>query len=512
VTGWARRTLYNIGAIREASNDLTGAWESYKEAISIVEKIGSQTVVEELRSQIASETVNLYKRAVLVLLRKGQQVEAFNLSERTRARSLLDLVGNSDIGSFESADPKLNEEWQKELKRLGTLQRSLREENSKPTASQNPEVIRSLSDQIAAGQFLYEELLNKVKRSNPEYASFREVDTADLTAVQALLDKQTTLVSYFVGIDKVVAFVISSNSFQAVVLPVTDVELKANLTAFAYSFDNLSIQPTAVLRKLHGQLITPLERYLTTPVVGIIPHDVLHYVPFAALFDGQRYLIDKYTLFSLPSASLLRFIAQKRKPAGRDILSISMSQAEGLPILRFADPAARSVADLFGKQALTGAAATESAFRARAPESAILFVAAHGKLNIESPMFSELVMAADQDNDGMLEVHEIYGLKLKKTNLVVLSAYQTQLGNPSRRDDIVSLNRAFIYAGAPTVVASLWSVKEEQTGALMYSFLKHYREGMGKAAALQAAQREVRATSQHPYYWAAFVLTGDPSR
>lgn len=125
-------------------------------------------------------------------------------------------------------------------------------------------------------------------------------------------------------------------------------------------------------------------------------------------------------------------------------------------------------------------------------------------------MFSQIILAPDQENDGVLEVHEVYELELKKTNLVVLSACQTQLGEHSKGDDVVGLNRAFIYAGTPTVVASLWSVKEEQTGTLMYSFLKNYHDGMSKASALQAAQRELRAT--HPYYWAAFVLTGDPGR
>jgi hypothetical protein len=107
----------------------------------------------------------------------------------------------------------------------------------------------------------------------------------------------------------------------------------------------------------------------------------------------------------------------------------------------------------------------------------------------------------------------VYGLNLGQADLVVLSACQTQLGELSAGDEVVGLNRAFLY-GAPTVIASLWSVDDEATGALMGQFYTHLLAGMGKAEALQAAQNTVRTDPHHPewahpYYWAAFVLSGD---
>jgi CHAT domain-containing protein len=104
----------------------------------------------------------------------------------------------------------------------------------------------------------------------------------------------------------------------------------------------------------------------------------------------------------------------------------------------------------------------------------------------------------------------VYGLDLANADLVTLSACETQLGVLSQGDDFVGLNRAFIYAGTPSVVASLWSVNDQATALLMTAFYRHLREGRGKADALQAAQAETRTQFPHPYYWAAFVLTGDP--
>jgi CHAT domain-containing protein len=107
-------------------------------------------------------------------------------------------------------------------------------------------------------------------------------------------------------------------------------------------------------------------------------------------------------------------------------------------------------------------------------------------------------------------VQDVYGLNLASADLVVLSACETQLGARSRGDDVVGLNRAFLYAGAPSVIASLWSVNDQATAVLMAAFYRELRAGASKAVALQRAQAETRALYPHPYYWAAFVLTGDP--
>ena len=191
------------------------------------------------------------------------------------------------------------------------------------------------------------------------------------------------------------------------------------------------------------------------------------------------------------------------------MLALAQSQAEGFPLLRYANQEALTIAKLYNTQPLVGSAAMESALIARASNFNILHLAAHGELNQDSPLFSRIILAPGGDTDGSLEVHEVYGLDLAKADLVVLSACQTQLGKQSRGDDIIGLTRAFFYAGTPTVIASLWKVDDQATMDLMTSFYTHLRQGMSKAGALQAAQAETREKYPHPKYWAAFVLTGD---
>jgi CHAT domain-containing protein len=324
------------------------------------------------------------------------------------------------------------------------------------------------------------------------------------------LDEETTLVSYFVTAEKTLAFVITRESLQVVELPVQQRELEKAVTLFR-DFPSLDNTPPN-LRQLHKWLIAPIKSYLKTPYVGIIPHGALHNLPFAALTDGKRYLGDNHMLFYLPSVSALRYIRQNQKPGGGRLLALAYGEGEGLPFLRYANDEAQAVAKLYGANARIGAAATASAFRASAGDYDILHLVSHYQPNSITPLFSSLILAPGEDANGSLELHEVYGMELKKADMVVLSVCQSNSGAHSRGDDITGLSRAFLYAGAPTVISSLWNVDDRATSELMTSFYKRLQEGMSKAAALRAAQAETRAKPEytHPYYWAGFVLIGQP--
>jgi CHAT domain-containing protein len=246
----------------------------------------------------------------------------------------------------------------------------------------------------------------------------------------------------------------------------------------------------------------------------IVPDKILHYLAFQALTDGKRSLLEDYTISYSPSASVLKFALEKRKDAIDTLISFGDPKVEGLPNLRYAAQEALSVSDLYNAQAFIGDEATESELKAVAGSYSILHIAAHGEYNPVNPLFSALRLAADREADGRLEVHEVYQLNLEKTDLVVLSACETHLGQLRPGDEVIGLNRAFVYAGTPTVIASLWAVDDEATAQLMERFYIHLQNGLSKAQALRAAQKEIRDNPKwaHPYYWAAFILTGDPGK
>jgi CHAT domain-containing protein len=270
------------------------------------------------------------------------------------------------------------------------------------------------------------------------------------------------------------------------------------------------------LETLYDMLIDPIKNKLTTSHLIIIPHNILHYLPFTALTDGKNYLIDEYAITLLPSASVLPFIQAKIYETNYPPLVV------GNPTLDLfsAVNEANEIAALYNVKPLIGNQATEWAIRQQLTQSRILHLATHGKYDNENPLSSTISLASDTNsqgtlNDGQLQVREVLSLDLKQTDLVVLSACSTQIGNLTLKstvmsgDEITSLPRAFFFAGTPTVIATLWPVDDAATTTLMEQFYTHLRAGMSKADALRQAQLSIKEKYPNPHYWAAFTLSGN---
>jgi len=505
-------TLFNIGYYYENQGDNAQAIRYYQQAVDVIESIQGEIRVEELKASLWDEQVLYYKPLVSLLWDENHFEQAFAYAERARARVFLNQLGNEAIDFRGGASAELLEQEQEIRAEIEELHQQLSSLRNQPTAELDVETIAAVEAALTTRNADYVQLLTDIKLQSPEVAGLVSVDVALLADIQTLLDADTTLVEYFVTEDRTLAFIITRDRFETVTVDVSQDDLAKTISTFR-DFASLDDPHPASLKQLYTWLISPLKEKLKTPVVGVIPHDVLHYLPFGALTDGEGYLSDEFSLFTLPSASALRFIQEKRKPTINTVLALGnpITTEPGLAPLQFAQQEAETVANLYEAQPLVGDLATESALRSQAGGAGIVHLAAHGQYNPYNPLFSVIYLAEDQEEDGRLEVHEIYGLDLTQaTDLVVLSACETQVGAVSAGDEVVGLTRAFLYAGTPTVIASLWNVDDEATTLLMERFYTHLREGMGKAQALQQAQSDVRAQYPHPYYWAAFVLTGDP--
>jgi CHAT domain-containing protein len=175
--------------------------------------------------------------------------------------------------------------------------------------------------------------------------------------------------------------------------------------------------------------------------------------------------------------------------------------------LRFAEEEALAVVQKVPQsRALVRKEASESALRRFGAAFSYLHFATHGEFNADAPLESALLLAKDERADGLLTVNKLYSLRLD-ADLVTLSACETGLGKVASGDDVVGLTRGFLYAGASTVVASLWKVDDRATAALMTRFYDELRSG-DKREALRAAQLATREKFLHPFFWAAFQLTG----
>ncbi|MEJ2628599.1 MAG: CHAT domain-containing protein, partial [bacterium] len=248
----------------------------------------------------------------------------------------------------------------------------------------------------------------------------------------------------------------------------------------------------------------------------IIPHGVLHYLPFCALQDNQgEYLIEKISLSQAPSSTVLGYCMEKQKniknekqksvlafgnpDLGDEQYNLPFAEKEVLSLQRNYN----NVTYFLGKQA------TEQAVKKSVSQKDIIHFSCHATFEPESPLFSSLLLRGEKGGISRLEAREIFGLKLN-AELVMLSACKTGLAFVSEGDEIIGMTRSFIYAGTPTIISTLWSVDDLATAVAVKRFYRYLASGYSKAKALQKAQLIVKdMVNAHPAAWASFQLTGE---
>ena len=240
----------------------------------------------------------------------------------------------------------------------------------------------------------------------------------------------------------------------------------------------------------------------------IVSHGALHYLPFNALHDGKDFLIDRYSIRVMPSASAMKYLLSRKASKRGDILIFGNPDlGDSRYDLAFAEKEALDVAKTKSKsKVFLRKEATVGAFAKYARSFSYIHLATHGKFDPASPLKSALLLSPEAGSNGMLTADTLYSLELD-ADLVTLSACETGLSKIASGDDLVGLTRGFLYAGSNSIVASLWKVDDLATSQLMTRF---YREldKTNKREALQTAQLETRKTYAHPFYWASFQLTG----
>jgi CHAT domain-containing protein len=502
--------LHLIGRVYSVQNKPLIAIQYIILSQEILEERLILTKSDEVKSGTLSQNRYFYNYAILTALEASRADLAFLFSESSRTRLFLDQLGNARPNS------RNNSSLAKRLRELEGLYNAkvrvlgMETETDQTRRDQLSKEIDTLAND-------YKTALAELQRTDPEYASRISAKSLDLAGVQKLLEPNVTLVSFHVLSDKVVAFVIGHDRFKAVTLPIKESELRKQIDDARA--DQKSPVPE-MYSSLYDQLIRPLKAELTTPLVGIVAHGVLHDLPFAALHDREQnqWFGEQKQLFSLPSASSYQFIQAKRKtPVHPNVLALGIEvfNQENLAALTNAETEAKDViaSPYFaggGNKQLLGIEATKAALLENASSVNVLHLTVHAKVDRSVPRFSRLYLAG-QDS---LSVADVYDLDLKNASLVVLSACETGVGQVSASEDITSLNRAFIYAGSPSVLASLITVRDDSTSLLMSAFYQGLAKGLTKAGALQAAQSEVRNLQgfENPYFWAYFTLTGDPGR
>ena len=530
--------LHAIALAHWGLGDAQAAERYFLSAIETVEAMRDNLDVREHRAAFVQDKVGVYKNFSAFLEEQGRSAEAFHYAERSRSRSLADLLVTT-LGTAagpRSGDGLKSEENQ--VLEIAQNRRVLRgaiddpeEDVEIPKETADPVRASMLRQEYSRVDSVYQERVQRL----PDSSAIKPLllaEPLEAAETQAVLKEGEAMIVYDLrseqdgALDNLsalatsVAYVITPETITAQTLTVEEESLAEMIRLFRGQIQSVasggepgSAWETAS-RKLYRDLVAPVLAKLpaSTDHLHLVPEGVLHYLPFAALQDEKgRFLVEDFSLSVTPSASILE-ICRRRNPRGlwRTILAVADPEGE-LPGSRDEALAIASIDPSVRGHALIGEQATQAEFEEDAKWADIIHIATHGRFVSQAPWSSYLELHGD-----VLSADEIGHLKLD-AYLVTLSACETALSggftsDVPAGDEWVGLNQAFLAAGTPTVMASLWPIDDKVSSSFMISFYEKLLDAHGKSKALSQAQREalINPETSHPFYWAAFTVIGDP--
>lgn len=494
-------------------------------SVDEIERLRGAVAQDAMRSSFLRDKTAAYEDLLQLYLVQDSEDDArraFAVAERAKSRALVDLLtGFAGKERAGAEDPELEE-------RVRTLQADLNAIYGELLGGASEDGKRSMAlPNLHARAVELEQEISRLRLQITATDSPRDLFVPSVLPdnVQDRIGDDTTLLAYHVVGDEILAFVSVEGRIRVVrglgtvsetnrLLHKLDVQLERFRAGREFAERHMAKMERStrqILAALYDELAAPLEPLLgemTSRVpdgsnspsqLAIVPHGPLHRIPFHALFDGERYLIERFEISSAPSATVYA-LCQERLSRDRDGAAVFGLEDPSIPS---AAAEAHAVAEyLPGAEVRVGKDATIEALRYAASGSGTLHLACHGLFRSDNPMFSALKL-----HDGWLMAADAMSMDLSGA-LVTLSACESGRGEVIGGDEVLGLTRAFLGAGAATLVVSLWLVQDETTAELMGEYYKRLRDGARPAEALRTAQLELKERYAHPYYWAPFVLIG----
>ena len=512
----AQKCNTSIGALAARLGDVQAAEQYLKRSIDLIEDIRLQLPSDELRAAFVADKMTPYAELVRLCLAgdvNARAAEALGYVERARSRALLEMMSGSTefrTRARDSFEAKLLDRLEELREELNWLYNQM----TYRTPEEGPRSAVAVAGVQRASRE-HETEIEEISRQLHQRGrgEFVRVEPIDVDHLQRNLGEDSTLVEYFEIEGELLAFVVTNESVKVVPNLTSEVRVSESIDRLWFQInslrfgaervrghlDQLLLRTQRHLKDLYEMLFAPVDDLLDGRRAIIVPHRRLHYVPFQALHDGYEYLIEKREISYSPSASvLLHCLATPRRPLNSALL-LGVPDSEAPRV----EDEVLALAPLFpDSSALLGSDATLSALKQHSPRADIVHLACHGRFRSDNPLFSSL-----QLGDGWMTVRDAYKLDLN-CELVTLSACETGMSAVAPGDEIIGLARGFLSAGAPSLLATLWTVDDEAAARLMSTFYGRVLEGYSLSSALRFAQLRLLEEEPHPYFWSPFMLMG----
>jgi CHAT domain-containing protein/Tfp pilus assembly protein PilF len=551
--------LQRIGRRAVKQNDLTRAATYFGRAVDAYEsqaaRLGGS---DEARTLFAGQGREYYGAYVDALMALDRPTQAFEVLERSRARSLLAMLAQRDLVLDGDLSPDLRQALQDLGEQYDQAQAALADASAGDVATRD-RLRTTLRDlQESRGR-----IIERVRAASPRLGALRYPTPLTLDQVRSTLEPGTVMLSYEIGVEASRVFVVRRSATgrqpDLVVHPIAigEADLRERAAAFRRLIERDAGSTTGAAavfveqaRALYDLLVAPVERDVAgADRVLIVPDGPLHVLPFSALARPTgnaaprpwQYFAEWKPLHTTLSATV--YAELRRGPVAGSQRSTLVAfgdplypeaaatdtgtanpdlramRQRGVSLTRL--PATRSevqaLARAFGSRASVylGSEATEEQAKSVAG-TRYLHLATHGVLDARLPLNSALALSLPAERrpgqeNGLLQAWEIFEQVRLDADLVTLSACETALGAELAGEGLIGLTRAFHYAGARSVLASLWRVADDSTSDLMTEVYAQLRAGVSKDEALRRAQRKAiaRPETAAPFHWAAFTLSGD---
>ncbi|HEX6715777.1 MAG TPA: CHAT domain-containing tetratricopeptide repeat protein [Pyrinomonadaceae bacterium] len=567
--------LFASGRLELKLENFSLAEDYFNQAIQLTENIRRSSTSSDLSTALSATLHNRYQDYIDCLMRHGLPqndkkltVRAFEMSELARGRSLAEMLRATETNFLPALDPQLSER-EKSLRLALRLKEDARIRLL--TSSYKKEELDKLEQELKGLEVDYQRVRDEIGSKFPAFAEITQPRGWELKRIQqeVIRDDDTVLVEYSLGNERSYAWTITRDGFESFQLAAeSEINTAAQKVYELLQSNNARAgELEQATQALSQMILFPVASQIQKRRLIVIADGSLNYIPFQVLptfQDNKESLIARFEIINAPSASVLGQLrqetnrrpehssllaafgdaafatdfAQRKKSEGdshiasaaafngdrwqhalRDIeLTGDKVNASSIQRLVYAQRELNNLRQIAGPGSFiaTGFDATrENLQQTDLSKYAILHFATHGVLDPKHPensgLFLSMVDRDGKSQNGFIDLRDIYNLRAP-VDLVVLSACRTGLGKDVRGEGLIGLTRGFMYAGASSVVASLWKVDDEATAELMKQFYFNMLEKqMNPAAALRAAQVYIRQQPQwrSPYYWGAFTLQGE---
>jgi len=544
-------TLAELAKALWQQKQFADAAQHFEQAISILE---SQTAhlggTHEVRSEFEAGHVQIYKNYMELLLQQKRFDEAFLVLERSRARSFLEMLAERDISFSSDLPADLRTARSHNASAYDRVQAQI----SKLNPAKEQDRIDGLLAQLRSLQSEREQIAQQVRQASPRLSALQYPVPLNRAAATEVLDPGTIVLSYSIGKKETVLFALlkskETSSLSLFRLPVGEQTLRKKLQRFRdllQNWDGASRLATIQQSEsLYTLLVRPAESLIAhADRILIVPDGPLQTLPFCALLRTRNhYLVEWKPIHTITSVTVYGEIKKMRQekangpvqlvafgdprypaahtnsPQNSENMELRSELNQGLLLtpLPFSRDEVQAISEFFPNQSriYLGDDATEERAKSMDRDARYIHFATHAYVDEKFPLNSSLVLTlpeqlSDGVENGLLQAWEIFEQLRINADLVTLSGCDTGLGKERAGEGLIGLTRAFQYAGAHSVLATLWQIPDASTAVLMKHFYARLKSGDNKDEALRHAQIEFLHLPQfsRPYYWAAFSMSGD---